>query len=131
MTLGVVSFDPAGPTIGTNLRPKRFDIEVYQGDSFKFFLNLKGPEVGEGPTSIDVTGWTGRCEVKDATGVVADSPTVTIAGDPKDGAFLVDFGTTDDIAAGEYRYDVEMTDSGGNVRTFIGGRFTVTEDVTD
>lgn len=139
--MGVVNFDKAGD-IGVTLRPKRFDIEVYRGDSFKFYLHLLGPEViveGE-PVKppIDVTGWTGRCEVKDDEDIVVDTPTVTIVdGDGETttngifGRFVIDFEVTADIPVGEYKYDVEMTDAGGNVRTFIGGKFTVTVDVTD
>lgn len=130
--MGVVNFDKAGD-IGVSLRPKRIDIELYRGDSFKFFFELEGPAPeGGGPRPpINITGWTGRSEVKDSGNLVVDTPIVTIDGDPLEGRIKVDFGTTEDIEPGEYRYDVEMTDSGGNVRTFVGGKFVVTEDVTD
>lgn len=125
--MGVTNWENES-TIGVSLRPKRYDIEIYRGDSFKFYLGLNDDD--ENP--IDITGWTGRCQVRDTSGAtIIDTPTVTIEGPPSDGTLLVDFGVTSDVEPGEYKYDVETTDSGGNVRTFIGGKFTVTVDVTE
>jgi hypothetical protein len=140
--MGVVNFDKAlAEDVGVSLRPKRIDIEVYQGDTFKFATVFKQPPAVEGQEGlpVDITGWVGKCEVRSLDNLTVEiTATVTIvdannepAVDGSAGRILIDFGDTSLVDGGEYKYDVQMTDTGGNVRTFIGGKFIVVEDITE
>ena len=138
--MSIVDFPVAG-TVGASMKPQRFDFEVYQGDTFQFDLILKAGDV-----PVDLTGWTVKAQIKNyGDNTLAATPALdtTIAADPTLGKIVIklsDTGTsalaptaiaTDGMAVGEYKYDVQATDSYGNVRTFIGGKITVTEDVTE
>jgi hypothetical protein len=129
--MGVVTF-PSEGTIGSSFLPKRYDITVYQGDTFKFKTVFNQPPVDPETTGlpVDITGWTGLCQVKDDTNQQLISATVTVT-NPTGGEVEVDFGDTSLVPGGEYKYDLEMTDSGLNKRTFIGGKFIVVEDITE
>lgn len=121
---GVVDFPLAG-TVGATLKPKRYDIEVYQDDSFEFTLTLSKASV---PTNV--TGWTGLCQVKKADNTLLGTAVITFP-TPPSGVVNINFDSVTGEAAGEYKYDVQLTDSGGKKRTFIGGKFTITEDVSE
>ena len=121
----VVDFPQQG-TIGTSLKPKRYDIEVYQDDSFEFQMAFS---FGGVPTNV--TGWTGLCQVKTAAGAVEGTAVVTIVGAATNGVFNVNFDSVTGIDAGDYEYDIQFTDAGGKKRTYIGGKFVVTEDISE
>lgn len=129
--MGVVNFDKEGD-IGITLRPKRFDIEVYQGDTFKFETVFRQPAAAPATEGapVDVSGWTGKCQVKDNANTQVLPAIVTVIDGPG-GKIGVDFGDTSAVAGGDYKYDLEMTDAGGSKRTFIGGKFVVVEDITE
>lgn len=119
---------PQQGTIGTNLQPKRFDIVIYQGDTFKFNMVLKS-----GASPVSVAGWTGRAKIMKTSGTPGETPEMTVAIGGSDGVVTVSLTKTETAALvnnTEYKYDVELTDSEGNVRTVLGGLITVTEDVS-
>lgn len=128
--MSIVDF-PVQGTIGTNLLPKRFDITLYQGDTFQFNLTLSGTG---GP--INLTGWSAEVDIqKTSDNSVAETPemTATIDAAPTTGIIHISLSSTGTAAlneATEYKYDVQCTDSAGNVRTFIGGLITVTDDIS-
>lgn len=125
--MGTVVDFPQQGTIGTSLKPKRYDIEVYQGDSFRFKLVFKDASMAV----IDITGWAGILQIKEVdTATLVSSATITLS-DPTNGEATVDFGDTNLLAGGDYKYDVQFTDTGGNKRTYIGGKITVTEDISE
>jgi hypothetical protein len=121
----IVDFPVAGANIGISRKPKRFDIELYQGDTFPFYLRFTG-------TSLDVTGWTAASTVKKISDETVMSGIITISAvDTVNKRFLIDIDS-DTLESGvEYMYDVQVTDASGNKRTFIGGKITTTEDITD
>lgn len=125
--MGVVDFPQQG-TIGTTLKPKRFDIDIYQGDTFQFYLNFTG-------TGLDMTGWTGTADIqKMSDSSPGETPTLGVTLDAPNTRFLVDLTDTETAALAEataYKYDIQVTDASGNKRTFIGGKITVTEDITE
>jgi hypothetical protein len=126
--MGVIDFDQEG-VIGTNLQPKRFDIVIYQGDTFSFNLVLSN-----GGTPLDVTSWTGEAEIRKASdSTPGETPNMTVAVGTTDGKITISLTDTQTAALinnTEYMYDVQLSD-GSNIRTFIGGKITVTEDVTE
>lgn len=125
----VTDFESQG-TIGANLLPKRYDIVIYQGDTFTFDLILEN-----NGTPLDVTGWTGKAEInKDVLGTPGETPELGLTIGTTDGKVTVDLTNTESAALigdTQYYYDIELTDTGSNVRTFIGGFITVTKDITD
>jgi hypothetical protein len=126
--MSIVDF-PSQGTIGTNLKPKRYDIEVYQGDTLKFDLILKQPNT----TAVDVTGWVGVANiVKTTDNAAAETPELTLTVGGVDGKVTVKLSNTATAAltaTTEYKYDIQLTDTDDNTRTYIGGKLTVTEDV--
>jgi hypothetical protein len=121
--------DPTLGTIGTARKPKRYDIELYQGDTFSFSLVLKN-----GGTPINVTGWTAQAQIKKSSdNTPGETPSLSVVVGTSDGKFtisLTDTGTAALQGATEYKYDVQLSD-GTEKRTFIGGTIKVTEDITE
>lgn len=125
----VVDFTQTG-VIGANLKPKRYDIELYQGDTFSFYLVLK--DVNNNP--LNITGWTGSAQIKKVSDSSAgETPTLTLAIGTTDGKVTVSLSSTETAALSgttDYKYDIQLSD-GSSKRTYIGGKITVTEDVTE
>lgn len=116
---------PSQGIVGTSRKPKRFDIELYQGDTFPFFLSFTG-------TGLDVTGWTAASTVKKVSDGTVVSSIITIgAVDTVNKRFVINVDSNTLLPDTEYMYDVQVTDGSGNKRTFIGGKITVTEDITE
>lgn len=126
--MSVIDFPQAG-TIGSTLKPKRWDIEIYQGDTFAFALQFKDAS----NALINVTGWTALAQIKNSDGTPATTPAFATTVGGADGKITIKLTDvqSNDLAAGEYMYDVQVTDSAGNKRTYIGGRITVTEDISE
>ena len=125
--MSIVDF-PSQGDIGSDLKPKRYDIELYQGDTFAFdmvFMN--------GETAVDVTGWTAQAQIKKMDSTPGETPTLGLTIGGVNGKITVDLTDTETAAlAGttEYKYDIQVSD-GTSKRTFIGGKITVTEDITE
>lgn len=128
--MSIVDF-PSQGTVGSSLLPKRYDIVLYQGDTFKFDLILKDNT----NAAINITGWTALAQIKkvsDNSAAETPSLTCTVGGvDGKVSIGIADTGTSALLEDTEYKYDVQLTDNAGNKRTFIGGIITVTGDVSE
>lgn len=124
--MGIVDYTKQG-SIGTSRLPKRFDLEIYQGDTLDEIIAFKDSN-GVG---VDLTGFTALVEFKNLTNeTVVATPTMTINynGNGNVRMFIAD---TNVIPEDEYRWDLQLTDSGGSRRTYIGGKVIVTADVSD
>jgi hypothetical protein len=116
---------PSEGSIGASRKPKRFDIEVYQGDTFPFYLTFSG-------ASLNVTGWTATATVKKVDDGTVVNGIITIgAVDTTNKRFLIDLDSETLLPDTEYMYDVQVIDASANKRTFIGGIITVIEDITE
>lgn len=124
--MGIIDFEQAG-TLGGTQKPKRYDIEVYQDDSYEFQLKFATAGV---PTNI--TGWTGICQIRPSSGAdsLIGTAVVSIVAPATNGVFLINFDAVTSIAAGTYKYDIQIL-MPTKKRTIIGGKFTVTEDVSE
>lgn len=122
----ISSFSSQG-TIGATVLPKRYDIAIYEGDTFSVTLNFKDAS----NVAIDLTGFTGLCQFKNSanTATVA-TPTVTVNSGGVTGAVLIQLLDTTILTEGTYLYDVQLTDPSGKKRTYIGGQITVTGDIS-
>jgi len=132
--LTIIDFPAESTVIGANLLPKRYDVVIYQGDTFILGLTVKD-ELGAGIALTSSPAWTAKCNFKRAS-ELTPIKTLTSSGggitlDASSTAGKIVIKTTTDDLTGEYLYDFEMTDPSGNVRTYIGGKVTVTKDVTD
>jgi hypothetical protein len=120
----IIDYEQQG-TIGANLLPKRYDIKIYQGDTFEVILNFKDSN----NVGVDLAGFTGRAQFKPTTGAPIDL-TVTPTYNAVAGAVRVYLADTSALV-GEYSWDLELEDAGGRKRTYIGGKVTVTNDITE
>lgn len=126
--MGIVDYTSQG-SIGTTLLPKRFDIKIYQGDTFEVVLNFKD----KAGNAIDLAGMTGLVQFKTLTNPpsVVATPVSTVNYNGIVGAVRLVILDTSDIPGGEYQWDFQLTDSLGKRRTFIGGKVEVTEDISE
>ena len=120
---------PTDGVIGKKQRPKRYDIEVYRGDTLFFDLVLKG----QSSKPLDLTGWTATAQIKKVTdSSPGETPSLTVNIDPTTGTVSIGLTNTGSAALSTstvYKYDVQLSD-GTNTRTFIGGTIRVTEDIS-
>ena len=115
---------PSQGTVGVTRKPKRYDIDLYQGDTFAFYLTFTG-------TGLDVTGWTASATVKKVSDNTLVSSVITpSAVDVAGKRFLITVDSELLTPGTEYLYDVQVT-SGASKRTFIGGKITIDEDITE
>jgi hypothetical protein len=101
--------------------PVTVDLRVYHGDSWTRSFRL----LATADSPIDLTGatvasWAQRPAEVVHLAVVANGDGIVTLSDP-DGQLDV----------GKYSYDVEVTDAGGGVTTWVRGALQVTPDVTN
>lgn len=126
----VVDFPQEG-VIGADLQPKRYDIAIYKGDTFKFALKFMD-DATPTPNVIDLTGFTVLSQLRTYVGGVIGgtvSGSFTASTPGSSGIITLTLDTTA-LLPGDYIYDVQLTDTSSNKRTYIGGKVTVTVDVS-
>lgn len=117
---------PLEGSIGVNLRPKRYDVEIYQGDSFDIALRCVNGSGG----AVDLTGVTAKVKFvgMNSTPTPDTQPTVTVTAGT--GIIRITLDDTSTLnSPGEYAWDVQLV-QGTKKRTYIGGSLTVTKDLT-
>ena len=103
------------------------DITAYAGDTFKAqmtFTNLPGN------TPLDLTGVALKMQIRlKATSAALETLSVgdgiTIATN------VVTFSKALTIKGGNYFYDLQATFPSGDIITYVAGKFTVVQDITD
>jgi hypothetical protein len=108
--------------------PAAYPIVFTSGDDWAEDFKIFQP--GSTTAVQDLTGWTGRAQVK-ATAVdtaVVTTMTITFATDRTTGILTLSIAAGA-LTVGNYVYDVEFT-RGGKIRTYISGTITVAQDVT-
>ncbi len=105
------------------------DIIVKAGDTWNGYTisySLNG-------SPVDITNHAIRLQVKSIANEVlidlAIGSGITIT-DPANGVFRIDPLIAPENC-GQNRYDLQFTDAGGVVKTYLKGKFTIEEDVTD
>jgi hypothetical protein len=110
------------------MMPSQFDISVYRGDTWRQQITLWADAAKTQP--VDLTGATVKAEVRDkAMGKLLFSfaCTVTLPN-------IVEVGLDAAVSGaltGKGVWDLQVTFSGGDVRTFLVGAVKVVADVTD
>ncbi len=124
--------------------PIRVDEACYRGDSWtRAYEPVAYPPDGENVGPVDMTGWAGKMQIRDAIDgavyLTASSGNGRITTGPQDNGqgttwqLMVHLTNADTAAlpAGFVgRYDIELTKADGAVVTFYYGAFTVEGDVT-
>lgn len=120
----IVDFPKEG-SIGTSLKPKRYDIELYQGDSFDVSISFKQTD----GTPVDLTGTEIKAKIVAADGGTAPASQFDSTGSNLAGGVVR--LVIDDTSAfsGSYNWDLQLK-QGTKQRTYIGGIVTVTGDIT-
>jgi hypothetical protein len=118
----IVDF-PSQGSIGASLKPKRFDLEIYQGDTFDVDLSFNQP----GGAPVDLTAINLAVGFVKGDGTDAEVPIVATHNDTGGVVNLLIEDTS--ALSGSYKWDLQLV-SGTKKRTYIGGVVTVTEDIT-
>jgi hypothetical protein len=88
---------------------------------------------GPGQTVIIELNWSqveGTVEVQGSPIVYTSPLAYANANEDLQIPFIIPNSIMDDIPAGRYQYDLEITDPDGTVRTFFKGTITVEDDIT-
>jgi hypothetical protein len=101
--------------------PAITDLTAYRGDTWTQEFRLL-----EDTVPVDLTGASVECWAVRSAGSRLELE-VTVGPDPG----VITLRLPADAEAGNYRYDVEVTDAGGDVTTWIRGRLDVIGDVTN
>lgn len=108
--------------------PLPLDLNIYRGDTGRFRITVTD-EVG-GPINISGATWDADIRSVAANPTAITSFTVTpVAGDPSSVDVILDKTKSALLNPGTLVYDVEMT-LGLEVVTLVGGKITVTQDVS-
>lgn len=119
----IVDF-PSQGSIGASLKPKRYDLEIYQGDTFEVPLAFLQPD----ETPVDLTGVTLKVGFLKEDGSAPSTP-LTATHNNTGGVVTLLIADTSTLA-GVYKWDLQIVTVDNKKRTYIGGLVTVTEDIT-
>lgn len=117
----------AGGVLGQDFLPSNFDLVLYRGDYFPMKVSLKNPS----GTALDLTGYTAKASIRSSY----EDPTTfnftsTINAAAGEVDIILPSSVSSTIPAGSYIWDFQVTEPGGNVRTYIAGDVTVYDEVT-
>ena len=108
--------------------PATFGLNVYRGDYHAWTFKLWTDAAKTTP--VDLTGIVVEAEVRDRSGgavIVPFAVTVTL---PNTVLLVLDQAKTRTLPANG-RWDLQTTDAGGKVATFVAGPVKVTGDITE
>lgn len=124
--------------------PGTQDLAIYQGDDYFFSFRVRNPSPDGGATPgdpIDLTGSTAKAQIRSTASdasVLAEftciiSETQDI-GSPTRGVVTISLSNIQTTALAvpqtAYEWDVQLTDSGGHIQTYLRGKVTVQAEVT-
>lgn len=122
------------------MQPAPQDLSIYQGDSFDFFFRVRErdwdpfTETYTAGPYVDLTGWTGKSQIRqthEATDILAEF-TVTFSNQATTpGGVLLTLTPAQTVALpAKGVWDVQLTNTAGEIRTFIAGSVTTSREVT-
>lgn len=121
--------ESAGGPINAGAMPSNYDVKIYQGDTFEFIMEIKD-SFG---VAVDLTGYTADGQLK--TSYSDSSPidfevtiTTPLAGVVN--VYLAPAVTATLLPDTSYIYDLQLTEPGGDVRTYLTGDATIIPEVT-
>lgn len=102
--------------------PITVDLEAYRGDSWTQTFRLL-----RGGAPIELNDVVIKCVALHISTTTNTDLVVIVEPDP--GVFTL--ALPSDVRAGLYKYDVEITDTVGQVKTWIKGKLEIEKDVTN
>ena len=103
------------------------NLKVDQGSDFSTAINL----TDDGGNALNLSGYTGAAQIrKYYTSTTSYNFGVDITANTGQITLSLTANTTNNITAGRYVYDLEITDSGGVVSRVLEGIVTITPGVT-
>lgn len=105
--------------------PAVVNLECYHGDNWQQVFRL----VSDG-APYDLTGCVVEAYARGTTGGLGDLG-CTVVGDPSEGRLQLYLAGDTYLEPDLYRYDLQVTDASGSVKTWVRGRLKVGQDVTD
>lgn len=119
------------------MKPLKFDIEVYQGDTFSMFMRIRALDANGDPASyIDLTGSTPKAQIRSNVADIDAAPdaefTCTLGNQGTvPGSLFVELTDVQTAAlTGNGVYDVEILHANGVRRTYLQGTVTLIKEVT-
>ena len=109
-----------------------YNIAAEQGTDYAATLTY----ANSAGTAINITGYTARMQVRrtigspDAVLTLTSSSGITLGGAAGTVAIAIPSAALTLVAAGNYKYDLELVSGAGVVTKLISGDFTVTGEVT-
>jgi hypothetical protein len=113
--------------MASDFRPGKLDIQIWRNDTWQQVFTLLADT-----TPISLVGATVYIQVRKGCGgtlalTLTNGSGVTIGGASNN---QITVNKLVDIAKGNYVYDLQVTFSGGVVKTYLEGDFIVYDDVT-
>lgn len=107
--------------------PANYDLSLYKGDYFQTSVVLKD----NSGSPINLSGYTAKCSIKSGYSAV-DGWNATCTITAVDGRVDIMFPSSvmETIDAGDYIWDFQVTNPGGNVRTYLTGDVKIWDEVT-
>lgn len=113
--------------LGQESLPSNYDLVLYRGDYFNTSVVIKDST----GAVINLTGYTAKCSIKSSFSAVSSfDATCNITAVQGLVEIMFPSSVTEDITAGSYVWDFQVTNPSGNVRTYLAGDVTVYDEVT-
>jgi len=117
---------PAG-VLGQDQLPSNYDLVLYRGDYFSTSVVIKDSN----DTPINLNGYTAESSIRQSFSSVSSfDATCTITPSAGRVDILFPSSVVEEITAGSYVWDFQVTNPDGNVRTYLAGDVTVYDEVT-
>lgn len=113
--------------LNSDAMPANQDLSIYKGDYVELFVTVK--DAAGVPVSL--AGSTPAAQLK--TSYTDSSPinfVCSITGTPGQVRIFLSSATSSSLTPGGYIWDFQVTDSGGNTRTYLAGDVNVFNEVT-
>lgn len=108
-----------------------YNITCYQGATYSETFTIKINDV-----AVNLTGYTAAMQVRrsheDTTAILTltSGSGITLGGAAGTITLTIAYADTEDLIAGQYLYDLEITSSGGTKDRLLQGTFTVSSEIT-
>ena len=114
--------------------PGRYDFTIYQGASFDRTFTW---QTGTPATNVNLTGYTGRMQIRQAVGsptsvldITTTNGRMALGGSAGTVAITITAADTTTLTPGQFVYDLELVSAGGEVTRLLEGRATISAEVT-
>lgn len=113
--------------IGITRLPQNVDFSIWQGDVQLFYIRFADPD----NNPIDLTGVTAQAVLRPSPGTGTEYPfTCAIQGEfNNEVRVYMSSAVTSTLTPGDYVWNFQLTDSSGDVRTYLAGDVKVYAEV--